>query len=761
MKKNFKEILFALIAFVAVAGFMSKFYGELMFSPSDYMVSVKGDGIKNYTNFWYHVNVDSSYTKYEANYFPWGESLMFTDIHPFIVTCYKAVASVFPSLKDDTVAFLNILLVWSLPVTAFILFFLFRNFGVSFVTSVFGAFSVTVLSSQVLLWEHGHLALSYTLVIPLGWLLLEIFFKSKRKFLWSLIIAFNVFFWFTTHGYDGMSLVLFYTAVYFVMLLSKNKELKTVELAKYFTLQVLLPVFIFYVLVKFNDIYPGDRINYVFTAQYASHPFFVFVPLFGPFKPLFYFFYNFDLPELSWGKVGNYVGVITDVALLALIFYFKRISKFENFKKIWLYLLSSALVLLYSFGVPFKYNLSFLLDIVPSFKQFTGIGRFAWVFYYVAGVYAFWWLDKALKKGWLRNGVVIVAGIIFSLEATGYHFYEAKQVKNKNILKYVNVPLPFKNFAKIDAEKYDAAIVLPYYVKYTNPYGSSSDDKTDLLGYLIQRYLKLPVADAILSRPAVKPGKLWRQLFSPEWCPKPILKYLNKNKPLLVVYSHYRKIYSLQKEFLTKRCELLYQGNNYDLYEYYPVDTISKFVTVFNRFYFEKDSLNKTGEWLVPDSTFFYEYKGEKVTSKYQFISKVSFEKPIDSKENIMILPAKEMIPGKEYELSFWYYNRGFNRAFVQIVLSEYSPEKGKIIWKKNVSPTQTGIIWGNWNLVTFTFIPESNTDFYILNNTFYEYYSKGKIYLNSIIVREMGKNVYKLQGKDTLVVNNRIYVNR
>ena len=751
--------MFAFIAFAAVAGFVSKFYGEFMFSPSEYMVSVKGDGIKNYTNFWYHINVDSTYTKYDANYYPWGESLMFTDIHPFIATCYKAVSSVFPSLKDNTVAFLNILLVWSLPLTAFILFFLFRNFGVSVVTAVFGAFSVTVLSSQVLLWEHGHLALSYTLVIPLGWLLLEIFFKSKRKLLWSLVIAFNVFFWFATHGYDGMSLVLFYTAVYFVLLISKDRELKAVELAKYFSLQVILPVIIFYAVVKLNDIYPGDRIDFEYTAEYASHPFFVFVPLFGPFKPLFYFFYNFDVPELSWGRVGNYIGLVTDVALLALIFYFKRISKFENFKKIWLYLIASALVLLYSFGIPFKYNLSFLLDVVPSFKQFTGIGRFAWVFYYVAGVYAFWWLDKALKKEWLRNVVVIVAGIIFSIEATGYHFYESKRVKNKNILEFANVPLPFKGLAKIDADKYSAAIVLPYYVKYTNPYGSPSDDKTDLLGYLVNRYLKLPIADAILSRPAVTPGKMWRQLFSPDGCHKSILDYLPKNKPLLVVYSHFRNIDSLQQKFLTQRCELLYEGNNYDLYEYYPVDTLLNTENIFNRFYAQKDSLVKVGGWLVSPGSFFYEAKGKNFTDSMKFISKKSYVKPISSKDKILILPAKDMMPGKKYELSFWYYNVDFNTTFVQMVLSEYSPVKRKIVWKKNIYPTQTGIICGNWNLVTFTFVPENKSDFFILRNNYYEYYEQGNIYLNSIIVREKDKDVYKTVGSDTLVVNNRIYV--
>jgi hypothetical protein len=691
----------------------------------------------------------------------WGESLLFTDIHPFVVTCYKAVSSLVPSLKNDTVAFLNILLVWSFPLTAFILFFLFRNFGVSIVSAVFGAFSITVLSSQVLLWEYGHLALSYPLVVPLGWLLLEIFFKSRRKLLWSFIIAFNVFFWFTTHGYDGMSLVLFYSAIYLLLFLSKSKDFTIVELAKYFTLQVLLPVAVFYVLVKLNDIYPGDRIDFEFTAQYASHPFFVFVPLFGPFKPFFYFFYNFDIPQLTWGRIGNYVGIVTDFALLGLVFYFRKISRLENFKRIWLYLLASSLVLLYSFGIPFKYNLSFLLDVVPSFKQFSGIGRFAWVFYYVAGVYAFWLLDKAITKEWLRNLVVIVAAIVFSVEAVGYHYYESKRVMNKNILDFSNVPLPYKKFVKINADKYAAAIILPYYVKYTNPYVSAADDKTEFLGYITNRYLHLPLANAILSRPAITPGKMWRQLFSPDWCEKPVLSMLNKNKPLLIVYSHSYKIDSLQKKFLTNKCGLMYSGNNYDLYEYYPVDTLLDSDTVFSKFYSEKDSLKKHGDWFVPPNTFFYEYKVMKLPENFYFVSNYGFSKDIDSNENILILPAKNMIEGKKYELSFWYYNKGYDEAFVQMVLYEYSPTLGETVWQKYVTPTQTGIICGDWNLVTFTFEPKSKSDFFILSNTYYEFYGGNKMYLNNIIVIEKDKNVYRQMGSDTLVVNNRIYIRK
>ena len=68
--------------------------------------------------------------------------------------------------------------------------------------------------------------------------------------------------------------------------------------------------------------------------------------------------------------------------------------------------------------------MEFIVNYLGPLKQFRGIGRFAWLFYYVIniaafyGIYQFW--SKLNISTWLKNGLLIIVFIILYTDAYRY-----------------------------------------------------------------------------------------------------------------------------------------------------------------------------------------------------------------------------------------------------------------------------------------------------------------------------------------------------
>ena len=759
IKRLFNTKNIALIVLIIISfGFIGFFYGDILMSPNEYMFNNEGDALKNYANLKYHIEHDESFTSYNGVFYPYGESIIFTDIHPLLATFYKLLSFIFPSIGYYTVGLINLQILLSFIVTSVVLFFIFVRLKTSEFTAVFGAFSITVLSSHILLLNFGHWALSYAWSIPLAWLLLMKFFDSDKKNKWSLLIGLNTLFWFLTHGYQGLSTLLLTASVFLMILITDFKDKKKLILyLKYFIIQVVLPLMVYYILVIGLDKH-SSRINMPFVEEYASDINFVLTPNYSFLKPLFYFFNDFSLPNKSWGFIGNYIGITTTILMIFFVLRFKKYKSIYRSNNFNLYIPASIIILLYSFAIPFKYNLFFILDYIPAIKQFTSLGRFAWVFYFVITVFSFYFIDKIIKRKFIKYGLVFIVSFIMALEGSAYHSHISRTIKNPNLLKSENMFPVYKPLTKLNVDKYQAVITLPFFIDYGNPYSSTYEVRISTFMYsIVPLYTGLPSLNATLSRPALDEERKLFQIFSPNTYKKEIVDDLKSKKPFLVVHTK-EKLPPQEKKFIDK-CKVLLKTKSFDLYEINYNDIFEvQTKSIFDKFNNIKDSLIVQNNLYYTDSSLVIHIDYDEFVNDTSLFGTGVYTKHKLSNKPILELECNKFELGKKYNISFWYFNKEYDQAFTVLFFGEFNFYKNMYVNREKKSPLSSEIIYKNWNYVEFEFEVTDRANTFILSNFSDGSFTNNSIYIDNVLVREKTNNCYQEVGDSTLLINNMIY---
>ena len=750
------NISLLILIFMSVS-FLVFFYGDILTSPNDYMFSYSRDALKNYANFKYHLQFDESFLNYDGVFYPYGESIIFTDIHPLLASFYKGLSFIFPNIGNYSVGIINTQILLSFIITSVVLFFVFIKLKTSRFAAIFGAFSISVLSSHILLLQYGHWALSYAWAIPLAWYLLIQFLDSKNKIKWSILIAVNTLFWFLTHGYQGLSTLLF-TATVFLVILFKNFKNKNHLLlfSKYFAIQVLTPTLLYLILVKGLDNH-SLRIDAPFMTAYISDINFVLTPNYSFLKPIFNFFSDFAVKDVFWGDIGNYIGVFTIIVttwFLSRYSKYKSILKQDNFN---LFIPASIIILVYSFGIPFKYNLQFLLDYVPQAKQFAAIGRFAWVFYFVITVFSFYLIDKLVKRNLLRYSIIFFGALLMTIEGSAYHNKMSKFIKNPNILKTENIPTVYKSILDIDADKYQAVITLPMFIEYGSPYVHNYTAKAGYLYSVLPSFTGLPSMNAVISRPAINEGRNIMQIFSPNNYQKAIQNNLKSEKPFLILFTK-EKLKKQEQDFLSK-CTLIKSTTNYELYEISYDDIFNFDATELNsELKNAKDSFSIRENFYLSDSTYFYFNNFDKITNDTTLFGSGAFSKLKIEEEAIIEINCSKIDLNKTYNLSFWYYNEAFNQAFTAITMHEYNPYENKNIQSIKVHPLHYNIFYGNWCYVELDFMVSEKSNILILESSSTKEFIDNSLYIDNLMIRESNTDCYNQLSDSIMIKNNHIY---
>ncbi len=757
MKFSSKNIALVILTLMSVI-FVVFFYGNILQSPNNFMFCYSGDALKNYANFKYHIQYDNSFISYNGVFYPYGESIIFTDIHPALASFYKLLGFIFPSIGYYSVGIINLQILLSIIITSIVLFFVFIRLKVSEFTSVFGAFAITVLSSHILLLNYGHWALSYAWSLPLAWLLLIIFLEKNNKLKWSIFIAINTFLWFLTHGYQGLTTLLFTASVFLMLLINNIKEKqKLILFAKHFVIQVIAPVGVYYFFTIIFDNHL-ERINMPFTTAYTSDINFILTPNYSFLKPLYYFFNDFTVVDKSWSLIGNYIGFSTLViGFVFLIKYskYKHILKKDGFN---LFIPASFIILAYSFGMPFKYNLEFVLDFIPKIKQFTGLGRFAWVFYFVITVFGFYFIDKIIKQKYLKYSLVFLAAFVMSIEGGAYHAHISKTIDNPNILKQESIPVVYKELTNIDVSKYQAVITLPFFINYGNPYSTDyAAQKSSYLYSVIPSFTGLPTLNATLSRPPLDEERKLMQFFSPNNYYKEIKTDFKSDKPFLILHTK-EKLPKREADFL-KNCTKLKSTKNYDLYEI-DFNKVFDFDSkkVFDDYYRIKNSLILKNSVLISDSSFIYFNNFNKNINDTSLFGNGVYSKYKLNSTPVLRYECTNLEIGKIYNISFWYFNKNYDQAFTVINLKEINLYNNSTVNNVNISPLSSEIIYGNWSYVEIDFEIVDKSNILLLNNISQDEFLDNKIYIDNLLIREKSIDCYQEVGDSILLINNMIY---
>ena len=178
----FWGVLLCGIAFVLVC------YFPMVLNPNGYLFSSEGDGLKNYYTYAYHISHDTTLSEMEGMNFPYGENFLYTDGHPILSSALQKLNTISPFIGENAVGLLNVCMFLSMVLTFPVTFLLLKKFGISSWLAILFSIAIASLAPQVFRLQ-GHLALSYSVSIPLSWLMYLHYRDSDKKWWWLLIAA--------------------------------------------------------------------------------------------------------------------------------------------------------------------------------------------------------------------------------------------------------------------------------------------------------------------------------------------------------------------------------------------------------------------------------------------------------------------------------------------------------------------------------------------------------------------------------------------
>jgi hypothetical protein len=449
-------------------------FGRVLQNPNNYVFSNDGDAIKSYYNFTWYLRYDSG-IRHDAVNYPYGDHLQYMNSHPLYVQFIKFIDSHITQVAKLGVGILNFTMIISLLLAAPFLFLILRRFALPSWYAVIMSLVILFLSPQ-LNRMAGHFEMVYAFFIPLYWYLLLRWDEEKRYWLWGTLLIVTALAGGFTSAYYVTFFFVFSLAYLLVQLWVNRMNLHSFYRKGLYLLTIaVLPILIVKGLVTLTD-WVDDRPDnpwgfFIFHSNIWS----IFLPDHSSLWELLG-----SGIDMSFNWEGRaFVGLPATLLVLSLGYYlvYSLLSWkkpdyrifFPN-KRLNAWLISAFLVLLISMCVPFKWNLQFLVDLIPSLSQFRCLGRFSWIFYYVFTVYSayiFYTLFRRMKqKGLGLPGSIvlfIVIGFWTSNAAINIKRSTAGIFNNNEVLMYDDeIYLEKFTRAGVDPHQFQAILFLPF-----------------------------------------------------------------------------------------------------------------------------------------------------------------------------------------------------------------------------------------------------------------------------------------------------------
>lgn len=763
------------ILIVVTISFLGNMYQDVLLHPNSFLFNDSGDAIKNYFTYATQAKADTWIQSSIMNY-PYGETVFYMDCHPLLTWIFHGLNRIIPGISEYSVGVIHILMILSMFLSAVVLYLIFCELRLNRWWAAVGAFGIMMMSPQVFRMT-GHLALSYTIFIPLTWYLTIRFFKSRKKLAWSYLIAVNVLFWYLTHGYLGMIAGSF-VAVQFLaeILLFKSQGLKPIQKWKYFSIQVLIPSFVFWGLVTFTDHHIGRTTNpWGFFSNNANLET-IFLPHHGILRRWLNPIINFN--NQNWDGWA-YIGVTSTLVFILLIagwiqkkrklstnktLIFDQIDGQEILRRA---LFASVLLLLFAMALPFRLGLQFLLEWFPVIKKFRGNGRFAWVFYYaitVTSVYILHYIYYRVETSKIpRLGLRILAVILLFLyigEGWSYHRDIAGQYGHyPNTFSSRHLPVYYQDGVRsIEPSHYQAILPLPFYHKGSENFAIEGTDKTHRTSMTIAYQTLLPIWGSFATHTSIPESKNSMQTLSPDFYEKTIKADIHSDKDVVIVYIK-ETLNRYEQEMLDKG-ERFFSNEHFELYRL-PVNRIfeSSATSRINDFQqkLKRNEIYRSGDFYSSDSSALIIYENfEDLPSSYRIDGEGAYHGKLYERKPLYSFPGGTLKKNTTYQLSFWFSNFGENYGQditnVKVHINEIMGHGDrKLLLEKR--PASSMVIDGDWSLVELEFSltdPGHEIEVFLRG----PWKGKGDYYIDELLLREKEVNVYKILQREDDMIN-------
>lgn len=764
-KNTFGGLLLVIVLMITIVFIREP---KLLTEPNSYLIGDSYDGFRSYAAMVYHVKHDSTYAHFEGMNYPYGDKNAFTDNLPLVANSLKFISQNIVDVSDYCAAALNGFLIFSILLCSVFLFLSFKTLKLPNWYTIPVAIGITILSPQ-LFRLSAHYGLAHPFVIPLIFWLSLLFHKNKSWWR-SLLIAFVLFLIAQLHFYlFAISAAFILALMFFKSLFAFDKKATALN-AVHFIIQVGIPFLVLQLMLQ-DDLVDRPSRPYGFFAYKAIWES-VFIPIDFQIGRLIDTYIhkipNFDREGIS------YLGIIP------VLFFLKEIilkiwNRFFNFEyssilptenrfflksAFW----SSFVILIFSFGIPFVFpGLRELPHKFGIIAQFRSIGRFAWVFFYVFNIIAFYALyfqiQKIRKRGWQSIAYVLLLGVLLS--EGGIFLFDKIKIKLREEPSERTAFQKSDNawIEKINLNDYQAIISVPFYHIgseniWINPY-----NKEVHRSLWLSVQTGLPVTSSFMGRTSV--GQIINQMEligEPYRDPK-ILEDLPNQKDF-IVFLNKNAFDNVGNRYdhLLKDLPLLHEDKEVKVFRL-SIEKIKARVLEHNkslRERYQKASLFKYQNIESTDSlrSFLYvSFDDQKASMTYQGTG--AFERK-GYQESILFdghLPFQSN--QESYSLSIWSYMQGDLNPKVKLSIEEYQAGSSHIFYKDvyELNKYFRSVDEG-WVLCEFLFKlgrPDSRIRIKAWNRSLED----KPFFLDELQIKKKGTEIY-LQEEGRLMIGNR-----
>jgi len=717
-----------------------------------------GDGIKNYYAYLYHCLYGKG-TEFKGMNFPFYEHVIYTDNQPLLAVPLSYLRDLFHLTMGDFIAIMNILPPLAFIFSSFIFYKLLLKLDINLYLSAFFGLLFTAMSPN-LFKTFGHFGMSYSFFIIVSIYLVISYLKNQKRYYLLLLFLLNFLVTFL-HVYDFAisSLTIFTLCIGYLIF---EKEVLIAKIKKIIPLLgvVLISFLGFKTFLSMTDAVLDRPKNPWGVLEYVSKLKYVFTSNISNLGNSFLLLFH----EKMGGNLEegyNYIGFIPSLFCFFLIlnfilFLFQKQLEIEPMiltpiQKILIF--SGVLCLLFSMGIPFIWNMEFLLDYIGIMKQFRALGRFSWPFYFCISISTLISIDYFLKNLDIQKkkfyAIISICVLLFisSLEMFSYgtKFQERCDdgVKNyKGFIPEIDSMKLFNKQVSIDTQ-FQGMIVLPFYLEGSDKVGAQSYGHILSFSYQYALATNLPMMNTLLARSS------WSQSFDlirfvgGPLTNKENIKKITSHKPLLVLVEKNAALID-GENYLVQSSELIGEYKNWKFYNL----SLEK---LFNLEKKHKDSILKNT--IIDNQTTYHESFEDK-SSDEQFWGNKSLD--VTSIDSLRIFDdSLKFENGTELEFSLWssVNKKDFNMPFINLY---FLNNQKKITRKESIwafHSTDNNKLWFRMD-IEFTKTDSTNH----LKVDFLNYNKKCASAIDEIEIRDVKTNSFYKINNQILYNNHLIY---
>ncbi|MCB9168723.1 MAG: hypothetical protein H6594_00045 [Flavobacteriales bacterium] len=730
-------------------------YGPVLRAPNSYMVNTRGDGLKNYFTFAWHVKHDSSMLAFEGMNAPFGEHISYPDAQPLISNAWRILARVFPAASACSVGLENLLMIGSMFLSAVFLYLFLSAQGMRWSLAAWAAVCIALFSVQAFRPVLAHYALAYTWCIPgTMWIGLR-HLRSRAPWSFMPVVLIWVFGWFWIHAYLGAitGALLFFWAV-FVPPKARGWSAK-LSLA----LGPVLAITLSQALLMLTD-HHGAR---------TEHPY-------G------FFEYHTNLsaflhPDAWWasplakGTIGavdgsaaegwSYIGLGNMLLILAVLVIsiaaMRRLRVKELFRTFpsvnGALFIAATCLLLFAFGLPYTLGLEDQLWHSPFIRQFRAPGRMAWVVPTVSATWStivLWRAHQDAGSPWVRRTALVA--ILMGTLLSGYEGWYIHRIVARNFVSSPNLfdrrQLPASLGYIIDHAASIPAVAIanvPYFHNGAEELMIPLDEPGMFLGQVLAYHTGIPMMCSSLTRTCLEEVRTSIRAFGPTWYPRPELPGMSPSDTLLMLIGP--GPFDRYDSALVARTHVLYD-----------LDTVRIGVmTVGELLRDDRGRMVRDWKWELdqgPDPSAIATDGFETGPSIHVHSGQGAYSGPKKELNILASFPPNTFDPKARYVVSFWYYDRGPMRCHALAGIDEHDPVTGEGWWDHYTDPRFARTIDGDWSLVEIPFQVRSSAHpikVFVTGAAFYP----DSIYIDDLLVRRKGAEVVRLDSLHQMLWHN------